>query len=341
MMKPTRSTLLYHYLLAPVLIFCFHFLSVCPISGQCCQTDQALMSIELMYLGNFCSEAGGRSDGRVCIDHQHHFGDRIFVRLNTGDLPGRENEMNRVFQANRGSTFTVRNIDLLQSRLPDHLGLRIYGDSNDLQLIQELSLPLSCQAGMILSSDWGCLRVQGLEWMDGSVCQAVSAGVLPLSYLSFEASTAPSGVNLEWELSQELFKGKVELQHSVDGHYFTVLSTFNADRKKYLFKDDQPEKQNFYRLKLFDEQGAFSFSPVKMVFYENNSAPLIYPNPVRSELMIEGLSTAPEFFLFDILGNLLLSEKRSTIDLSEFREGTYFIVIRDQGKNYLEKIIKR
>ncbi|MBK7811357.1 MAG: T9SS type A sorting domain-containing protein [Saprospiraceae bacterium] len=76
---------------------------------------------------------------------------------------------------------------------------------------------------------------------------------------------------------------------------------------------------------------------------------LIYPNPTGGIFQIdfiEGLFEEIQIQLFDLLGRLVINEKlqssqtKSTINMSSFPSGTYYIKICINGKSYVQRICK-
>jgi len=70
----------------------------------------------------------------------------------------------------------------------------------------------------------------------------------------------------------------------------------------------------------------------------NNEEINIYPNPANSKIYIESKSVI-EVKLFDLLGNEIITTKEKEIDVSNLREGIYFIQVNTNGRIYTKKII--
>lgn len=294
-----------------------------------------------MYLGARCAESADRSEAGFCLDHDPAFPNRAYIQMKFLNTDLQWEEADKIYMVNLGSTLQIKSTDFQQAYLPEEMALFVFKDSTLKELTQEVNIPLRCDAGLHLSAQWGVFEVHSIEIYNGAFCQAVSAGVLPLSYLSFHAQSTAGGVDLNWILSGELFKGKVEIQHSSDGHYFEVLKTFEATAREYVFTHASPDQINFYRLKLFDERGAFSYSLVRFITYENTQVLSVFPNPVRNDLFVAGQSSNAEIYMFDHSGRFLVKETNpERIDMSAWPAGMYFISIRDKGERYQEKIIK-
>jgi hypothetical protein len=117
--------------------------------------------------------------------------------------------------------------------------------------------------------------------------------VLPLHLLSFTAKRASNNIALNWSTSNEVNVKHFEVQRSADGQSFKSIETVKAanslvGRSLYHFSDRDPAAVNaaeaiYYRLRMVDNDGAFTYSPVAAV------SPLlmqtrvsVYPNPVKN-----------------------------------------------------------
>ena len=71
---------------------------------------------------------------------------------------------------------------------------------------------------------------------------------------------------------------------------------------------------------------------------------IFYPNPVIHELTIQGLKGDSYVFIRDVSGKKIatysLDTDKNTIDVSNFSVGIYIIVLEENGKKTIEKIIK-
>lgn len=71
----------------------------------------------------------------------------------------------------------------------------------------------------------------------------------------------------------------------------------------------------------------------------------IFPNPVKDQLkIISSTAKEAEIEIYGILGDKLRQEKLQfpiELSLSDFEKGIYFLVIRSEKSEYIEKIIKR
>jgi len=164
-----------------------------------------------------------------------------------------------VSSVNLGSTFQVRASDFKRGVLPEEIQITMFVDSTLLNIFQQVTIPTNCSKGLLGDNQWGSLRVQSIEMVSGKKCVSPSAGILPLSFHSFEVNRGSDGVEISWWLAGDLFDGKMELQRSECGHYFEVIGTFAPGlinpQYKYSYLDVKPGKVNFYRLNFLMKKG--------------------------------------------------------------------------------------
>ena len=88
----------------------------------------------------------------------------------------------------------------------------------------------------------------------------------------------------------------------------------------------------YYRLKMVDEDGKFSYSKIQEVSFSGNANDelLLYPNPVKNEFRLRTAS-ACTVSLYDENGRLvkmqMLLPGTNTINISSLSAGTYFCLI--------------
>ncbi|MBE7170137.1 MAG: T9SS type A sorting domain-containing protein [Williamsia sp.] len=178
--------------------------------------------------------------------------------------------------------------------------------------------------------------------------------VLPLALLSFKAMSEESAVSLQWNTSIEYNTDKFVVERSHDGTGFASIGSVAAKGDSlhstgYAFVDRQPANGlNYYRLKMLDKDGQFTYSSIVSVNLGSvNFRPAIYPNPVRTQLTVGGLTSgqAQTIRLVDQAGHTVYSKTTSAnklyIDMSRQSSGIYWLVIIGEGRlKSTTKIIK-
>lgn len=178
------------------------------------------------------------------------------------------------------------------------------------------------------------------------------AGVLPVQLVSFNATaTSTCGVALTWNSATETNSAKYVIEVSQDGRNFTamaeVASKNAATGAAYNYNFNGAINGVFYfRLKVIDKDGVFTYSDVKNAFISCNQPQIVVaPNPVKSTLFIYNLKGNSQIQLYGVTGQRVLTVNTNnatqTIPVSKLTAGTYLVHIVCDGKIVTtEKIIK-
>jgi hypothetical protein len=82
---------------------------------------------------------------------------------------------------------------------------------------------------------------------------------------------------------------------------------------------------------------------INSVFGENTLPIEIFPNPVTSQLNIEGLETEADFRLYDLTGRVVVDQKMyfgsNKVALDNIQSGIYFVEVISEGRYRKEKIV--
>lgn len=187
---------------------------------------------------------------------------------------------------------------------------------------------------------------------------AISAtGVLPLTLLGFDGSAYAQSCLLRWRTENEQNFSHYELEYSEDADDFEYLATIPATGNNavgindYLYEDrDRLARGNaFYRLKMVDSDGKFSYSSVVSIHNNLRLAIRIRTNPVtdNSLILYHPLSTGQEkIMVTDALGRSIGVGKLSAnklytqVDLSLCSKGVHFLIYSDGSYTQTLKFIK-
>jgi hypothetical protein len=124
---------------------------------------------------------------------------------------------------------------------------------------------------------------------------AASCSVLPIDLLYFDArpvvlSSDAYQVHCTWGTQSEKNNAYFIVERSVDGTHFIEVGNIQSNQNsqvysQYHFTDLRPQWGNsFYRLKQVDQDGAYSYSAVKLVSIRKGMNTLsIFPNPVTND----------------------------------------------------------
>ncbi len=193
-------------------------------------------------------------------------------------------------------------------------------------------------------------------WLsDGNIGNAPP---LPLLLTSFDAVKVADKVNVTWQTSNEIGVDYFEVQVSGDNNpanfkVLAMVSAKNALVNQYSFIDRQLglSAVKYYRLKVVHKDGSFTYSNVRVVYFENNARWVVMPNPIKDEILLSSatvLHEAIQIQLLDSKGALLLQQHhvggRNNIIIPiaslQLSSGVYSVVIHDRMGTQVLKIVK-
>ncbi|MFY0643608.1 MAG: T9SS type A sorting domain-containing protein [Bacteroidia bacterium] len=170
----------------------------------------------------------------------------------------------------------------------------------------------------------------------------IISSVLPVELIEFEAEIMDKTVLLKWATASEINSSHFIVEKSTDGEYYTELELVEAQGTEFSIKNYSVQDYSlnsgtsFYRLKMVDFDGVFSYSKTIEVLNNQISSTInVYPNPASDQLYIENQTAISAIELYDIHGSLVLSHINSsrlisqTIDISQITAGAYLLKVID------------
>ena len=163
--------------------------------------------------------------------------------------------------------------------------------------------------------------------------------VLPLKLLLFKATQNQCDVKVSWETAEESEFSYYSLERSEDKapfHEVKRISGTTTGRHTYSFTDEGARLGMLeYRLKMVDNDAGFAYSVVRSINLNcsGKNGILVYPSLTHGNVNIKlplGLENA-KVIVVNSLGSYVTSDQKSglnrNIDLSRFKNGTYFLQI--------------
>ncbi len=185
---------------------------------------------------------------------------------------------------------------------------------------------------------------------------------LPVTLAYFHAKRNNRNADLIWNTASERNFQKFEIERSQDGGLFNKAGEVKAagnvgNGAVYRFTDfaaaDKTRSgQMFYRLKMVDRNGSYSYSGVKVVrFDEATTSLLVYPNPFNEEISLELTEEIREvspIMVMDVYGKLVTqfsvsangSNSIKLTQMSSLPSGIYLVKITINGVEYTNKVVK-
>ncbi len=166
--------------------------------------------------------------------------------------------------------------------------------------------------------------------------------VFPVELLSFEVTERNGANRAVWITTKEENTQQFNVERSTDGHAYellgTVLAAGNSDEKKtYDFTDfNAPSGNNYYRLRMIDNDGQFTYSNIVTVGSVNNSF-TVYPNPATERVFLDGeILRNGAIAVMDITGKIVYeadfdNSPVANIVVSQWNKGLYIVKLYDEA----------
>lgn len=176
---------------------------------------------------------------------------------------------------------------------------------------------------------------------------------LPVRLLSFDALARDKASFLQWtSIMEDNFAGYI-VERSQDGKQWKELGFVKAQAEEasyrsqqYQFTDKQPAAGvNYYRLKQMDKDGAYEYSGLRMLKFNEVSTFSVYPNPAGNRVTIAGLEGAHTLQVRDMTGRIIrtidMNATSTTLDISDLHSGMYLLHATDaMGYTTTQRFIK-
>lgn len=174
---------------------------------------------------------------------------------------------------------------------------------------------------------------------------------LPIHLLAFTGQDAGQSVLLQWTTATEQNSDRFEVEKSIDDVHFSTLTTVTAagnssSERSYRAIDPQPlAGLDYYRLRLVDLDGRFTYSPLVLVHFGRHTAPVLFPNPASAYFtLVAGSDIIREVKVYDLTGRMTLQMLNNavtlTIPCSRLSPGIYIVEVRTGGGRYIQKMMK-
>lgn len=218
--------------------------------------------------------------------------------------------------------------------------------SYSISATEQVNISVSAgQTYVLLVTNYASI-VQTIDINDAVLNTAVTdCSIVPLSInLSNFTATRTNGlVELSWVTMSESNNDYFIVERSYDGEVWSVVDYVkgagNSSSPKLYKLEDRNAKNSevYYRIKQFDFDGKSTTSSSIVVsdYLENNMT--IYPNPAKNQLNVIAPFEFNQIELIDIQGEVIRTitvenTLQSFVDLTEMKDGMYFIKVTDGNK---------
>ncbi len=171
--------------------------------------------------------------------------------------------------------------------------------------------------------------------------------IVPLTLTDFTASLKDCKPVLKWTTEAEINTDRFEIERSNGSNATdwkaigTLTANGNSSSKiNYAFTDDDANltsEKVFYRLKMIDKNGSFTYSKTLPVLRNCKTANIsVYPNPVQDGklyISLAGTIGNTEASLISTSGQVILKSKMSNgtnyLNVANVAEGIYIVNVKD------------
>ena len=182
-----------------------------------------------------------------------------------------------------------------------------------------------------------------------------AGGPLPVTLIDFTASLQNKSVLLQWKTANEKNLSQFVIERSGDGTRFLPMKSMTVSgistlTKDYSITDEQPlQGINFYRLKMVDADGKFTYSNIVAVKINLVNKLVIFPNPADRILFVQasGNDENARIQIVDGAGRIIKELKvflngqtSFTIDISNIAKGMYHLILYKKEKREVQTFIR-
>ncbi|MFT3935277.1 MAG: T9SS type A sorting domain-containing protein [Chitinophagaceae bacterium] len=190
----------------------------------------------------------------------------------------------------------------------------------------------------------------------GDMASCGAGSLLPVVLDYFNAFNQNNTAVLKWETASEINAASFVLEKSSNAITWSAIQTIAARGNsstavQYQYTDkDISGLYEYYRLKLVNQDGSFTYSAIKKVSFGTvNNTLACYPNPANNTLYVESnaaFSGNIKVQMNNIIGKTFSpafkrSDNKLTLDISTLSAGVYFLQIADGNNIRTQKIVKQ
>ncbi len=206
----------------------------------------------------------------------------------------------------------------------------------------------------------GCTQAFTNQTSDDNATASVGVDIastsVPVDLVGFTAKRQEEKALLEWTTRVEVNNKGFDIQRSEDGANYETIGHVQAQdattfENHYSFVDESPARGlNYYRLKQIDNNGDYTYSPIRQVSFDGPQGGKIRfsPNPVIDEIEVQNLTAnkIETIYITDDANKLIrtiqvdATQDRHKYDLSELNSGVYYVRFVGGTDVITEKLIK-
>jgi hypothetical protein len=171
---------------------------------------------------------------------------------------------------------------------------------------------------------------------------------LPVTLVSFAGNHTANEVRLKWSVGDAVNFDRFEIEKGTNDSGFIPIGTlaYHNDKTDYTFSDQiaTDASRLFYRLKMIDVDGKFSYSPILMISNGHELSDFrVFPNPANSTVVVSGLQNHGNLAVHNMTGTLIeqvpVNSSSFLLDISRLPRGIYSVIYNNGRKSETKKLM--
>ena len=283
--------------------------------------------------------AGGGAGGTIIMNISGTYSGSLNIQANGGNGGNEDddNSLNRCYGAGGGGSGGV----IYFNGSPPPVARSFAGGTAGINIQSN-----GCGTPQPAANGTGGSEVSNYSYLTSVSPSASCTIALPVRIIYFNAIlTSDKRVRIEWDIANPYEASSFTIEKINSFNDWTALSTIDAQANLHHYEmfDNKPMAgENIYRLRINGKDNSITYSIQKRVIVRENDHFMIYPNPARDKITINGkLPTGTVIRLTDVTGKEI--KKIITNTSSGFFElmlppldpGIYFLRV----DNYTQKIV--
>ena len=174
------------------------------------------------------------------------------------------------------------------------------------------------------------------------------ASVTPVKLANFSGKSIENRNQLTWTTTTELNTNNFEIERSENAKDFVLIGKQKAVgtsslAQTYTFNDVNNKSALYYRLKINDNNGTYSYSNIIKISKDSKATISLYPNPSRNIVSITG-DKMEQITVTDIIGKIVLqksiaSSNNTTLNVAGLSKGIYSVNVKNVFGTQSTKLI--
>ncbi len=169
---------------------------------------------------------------------------------------------------------------------------------------------------------------------------------LPVDIINFTAEGKVNTIKLNWITETEINHSHFVVMRSKDGKEWeeigVVANKSNSQGlNQYELIDTKPYSDNYYQLKIVDNEGNSELSDIRFVqLSKGQTLFVLSPNPTSGVVKIQTESSIADYYVFDISGKVLQQGRlNKEIKIENLSSGIYLIKVMVEDRVEIKKLI--